>query len=73
MKSKRSDQHINNLNEVFKVLRRHNIKLNMEKHMFKVFVRKFLQFMVSQRGIKANPEKIQTILDMYPLRIVKKV
>lgn len=34
---------------------------------------KFLGFMISQRGIKANPEKIQAILNMLPPRSHKEV
>lgn len=63
MKSKRIDQHIEDLNKVFKILRKNTIKCNPKKYVFGVSVEKFLKFMVSQRGIKANPEKIQAILD----------
>ena len=34
---------------------------------------KFLGFMVSQRGIEVNPEKVQAILDMAAPKIVKDV
>ena len=34
---------------------------------------KFLGFMVSHRGIETNPDKIQAILDMKPLRSIKEV
>ena len=34
---------------------------------------KFLGFMVSQRGIEANPEKIRAIMEMTPPRNVKEV
>ena len=34
---------------------------------------KFLEFMVSQRGIEANPNKIQVILDMEPQKNIKEV
>ena len=35
--------------------------------------RKFLGFMVSQRGIEVNPEKIRAIMELKPPRMVKKV
>uniref|UniRef100_A0A2N9GHQ1 Reverse transcriptase/retrotransposon-derived protein RNase H-like domain-containing protein n=1 Tax=Fagus sylvatica TaxID=28930 RepID=A0A2N9GHQ1_FAGSY len=38
-----------------------------------VFSGKFLGFMVSQRGIEANPDKIKAILEMTPSRTVKEV
>ena len=34
---------------------------------------KFLGFMVSQRGIKANPEKVRAILEMASPKTVKEV
>ena len=34
---------------------------------------KFLGFMVSQRGIEVNPDKIQAILDMEPPKNIKEV
>ena len=42
------------------------MKLNPSKYAFGVALGKFLGFMVSHRGIKANLEKIKAILDMQP-------
>ena len=44
------------------------MKLNPSKCAFKVIAGKFLGFMVSQRGIKANPNKIRAIVEMAPRR-----
>lgn len=52
------------LKEVFNGLRKHRIKFNPEKCMFYITVEKFLRFMVSQKRIKANLEKIKAIIDM---------
>ena len=49
------------------------MKLNPSKCTFGVASRKFLGFMVSQKGIEANPEKVQAILDMMSPKIVKEV
>ena len=49
------------------------MKLNPSKCAFGVASRKFLGFMVSQRGIEANPDKIQAILNMKSLKNVKDV
>ena len=46
------------------LLRKYKMKLNLEKCAFGDESGKFLGFMVSHRGIKANPEKIQTIVQM---------
>ena len=49
------------------------MKLNPGKCAFGVTTGKFLGFMVSQRGIEANPDKIQAIMEMTPPRNVKEV
>ena len=49
------------------------MKLNPGKCVFRVALGKFLGFMVSQRGIEANPEKVQAIIDMASPRTVKEV
>ncbi|KAM1705935.1 hypothetical protein ACFX2K_028149 [Malus domestica] len=62
-----ADQHITNLSETFTILKRYRMRLNPNKCAFGVGSGKFLGFMISQRGIKANPEKIKAILDMNKL------
>ena len=49
------------------------MKLNPSKCAFGVLSGKFLGFMVSHRGIEANPNKIQAIMDMKPPQNVKEV
>ena len=49
------------------------MKLNPSKCAFEVTARKFLGFMVSQRGIEVNLDKIQAIIEMAPPRNVKEV
>ena len=49
------------------------MKLNPSKWVFGVSSRKFLGFMVSQRGIEANPDKIQAILSIEPPKNIKEV
>ena len=73
MKSLDERKHLDNLLETFDTIRRYNIKLNPSKCAFRVSSRKFLVFMVSQRGIDANPNKIQAILNMEPPKNVKEV
>ena len=73
VKSLDEKKHLDDLQETFDTLRRHNIKLNPSKCAFEVSSRKFLGFLVSQRGIEANPDKIQAILNMEPPRNVKEV
>ena len=73
VKSVRKNDHLNDLQETFNTLRSYNMKLNPSKCVFGVTVGKFLGFMVSQRGIEVNPEKVQAILELEPPRIVKAV
>lgn len=40
------------------------MKLNLSKCAFGVSVEKFPEFMVSQRRIEANPNKVKAILDI---------
>ena len=49
------------------------MKLNPSKCAFGVASGKFLGFMVSHRGIEANPEKIKAILDMKSPQSIKEV
>lgn len=61
------------LEKVLRVLRRYQVKLNLEKCIFVVSTNKFLRFMVSQRGIEVNLKKIKAILEMQALRLMKEV
>ena len=62
---------IANLAATFMNLRRFNIKLNPEKCIFGVPKGKLLGYIVFERGIEANPEKITDISNMGPIRNVK--
>ena len=66
VKSKISVCHEKDLEETFQTLRHYSMKLNLAKCAFGVSTEKFLGVIVSQKGIKANPEKIQAIMDMQP-------
>ena len=61
------------LKETFDTLRSYNMKVNPGKCAFEVTAGKFLGFMVSQRGIEANSDKIRAIIEMKPPRNVKEV
>ena len=66
VKSLDEGKHLDNLQETFNTLRRYNMKLNPSKCAFGVASGKFIGFMVSHKGIEANPEKIKAILNMKP-------
>ena len=73
VKSLFEKDHLNDLQETFDTLRSYNMKLNPSKYVFRVTAGKFLGFMVSQRGIEVNPEKVRAIIELGPPRMVKEV
>ena len=73
MKSLCESNHLDNLQETFDTLRSYNMKLNPSKCVFGVIAGKFLGFMVSQRGIEVNSEKVRVIMELGPPRTVKEV
>ena len=66
VKSLNEEEHLDDLQETIDTLKRFSMKLNPSKCGFGVLLENFLKFMVSHRGIKANPEKIKAILNMKP-------
>nr|AAR96234.1 putative polyprotein [Oryza sativa Japonica Group]ABF96264.1 retrotransposon protein, putative, Ty3-gypsy subclass [Oryza sativa Japonica Group] len=66
VKTKQKDDLISDLEETFASIRAFRMKLNPEKCTFGVPSGKLLGFMVSHRGIQANPEKVTAILNMKP-------
>ena len=66
VKSVKAGLHVNHLVEAFQVLKDYKMKLNPTKCAFGVSAGKFLGFIVNNRGIEANPEKIRAVLDMRP-------
>ena len=73
VKSLHEVDHLDDLRETFDTLQSFNMKLNPNKCTFRVTTRKFLGFMVSQRGIEVNPEKVRAIMELEPSRMVKEV
>ena len=63
VKSKERFDHIQHLQETFELLRKHDIKLNPLKCAFGISSSKFLGFMVTQRGIEANPVQLKSIME----------
>ena len=61
------------LKETFETLRQYKMKLKPTKCAFEVSLGKFLDFMVSQRGIEANLEKVKAILEMSSPKTIKEV
>ena len=73
VKSKEELAHLDDLRETFTTLKQYQMKLNPSKCVFGVASGKFLGFMVSQRGIEANPDKVQAIINMVSPKTIKEV
>ena len=73
VKSTTAELHIAHLSEAFQILREYNMKLNPAKCAFGVSAGKLLGFIVNNRGIEANPDKIKVVLDMPPPYNIKEV
>jgi hypothetical protein len=58
IKYTKADSLINDLQETFANLDRYSIKLNLKKCSFGVPIAQLLGYLISERGIEGNPEKI---------------
>jgi hypothetical protein len=63
--SKKQDNLIEDLQEIFNDIRKYNMMLNPTKCAFGVLAGQLLGLIVSNRGIEVNPKKIKDILDIY--------
>lgn len=66
-------EHLRDMEEVFRQVRRYEMQLNPTKCTFGVAVGKFLGFMLTSRGIKANPDKCKVVLKMQSPSTLKEV
>jgi hypothetical protein len=73
VKTRNSDMLIFDLEESFASLREYQWKLNPNKCVFSVPSGKLLSFIISHRGIEANPEKISAITKMKAPTCIKYV
>jgi len=62
--SHKRGQHATDLEELFDTISKYRLKLNPEKCVSGVEAGKFLGFMLTERGIEANPDKCATIIAM---------
>ncbi|XP_068474112.1 uncharacterized protein [Phaseolus vulgaris] len=71
--SREKEPHVADLEELFTTIARYRLKLNPEKCIFGVEAGKFLGFLLTERGIEANPEKCAAIVAMRSPTTVKEV
>jgi hypothetical protein len=73
VKTRKTSDLLCDLETTFKCLRAKGVKLNPEKCDFGVPQGMLLGFIVFERGIEANPEKIAAIINMGPIKDLKGV
>jgi hypothetical protein len=71
--SKSKEDHLADLVETFANMRDARLRLNPEKCIFRVCQGKILGYLVSHRGIEANPTKIQATINMAPPQSTKDI
>ena len=57
VKSKQEARHVEDLQGVFEILRKHKLCLNAEKCSFRVGVGKFLGYLITNHGIRLIPTR----------------
>jgi hypothetical protein len=67
VKNRKADDLVNDLHVAFDCLRVNRVKLNHEKCVFGVSHDMLLGYIVSQRGIEPNPEKVAALDRMGPI------
>ena len=67
-KSQKDESHVENLQKLFKRLRKFQLKLNPTKCTFGATSGKLIGFIVSKKGIKVDPDKIKAIRNLPPPR-----
>ncbi|XP_024010591.1 uncharacterized protein LOC112086024 [Eutrema salsugineum] len=73
VKSLEEKDHIAHLRECFELLNKHNMKLNPAKCRFAVTSGEFLGYLVTHRGIEANPKQIKALIEMPSPRTKREV
>ena len=73
VKSKVVSEHVEDLKNIFEILRKHKLRLNASKCSFGVGSGKFLGYMVTHREIEVNPDQIKAINSLQPPRNPKEV
>jgi hypothetical protein len=71
IKTRKADDLVGDLCIAFGYLRANGVKLNPEKCVFGMPQGMLLGYIVSQRGIEANPEKVAALERMGPIRDLK--
>ena len=66
VKSKLEYEYVNDLKNIFEILRRHKLRLNASKCSFRVGLGKFWGYMVTHHRIEVNLDQIKAINNVLP-------
>ncbi|XP_058180085.1 uncharacterized protein LOC131298624 [Rhododendron vialii] len=66
VESLKAENHLSHLAEVFAILKKYKLRLNADKCAFGVSSGKFLGYLVTRRGIEADPNQISAIQPLKP-------
>ena len=64
VKSRDKGDNIEDLKRVFNIMRAHQLKMNPTKSFLRVTSGKFLEFIVTSKGIHLDPEKVHAIQEI---------
>ena len=73
VKSKVASEHVGDLRNIFEIMRKYELRLNTSNCSFGVGPGKFLDYMVTHRGIEVNPDQIKAIKSLQPPQNPKEV
>ena len=73
VKSKVESEHVNDLENIFGILRKHKLDLDPSRCSFGIGSGKFLGYMVTHRGIEVDPDQVRKINNLQPPRSPKEV
>ena len=73
VKSKVESEHVNDLENIFGILRKHKLDLDPSKCSFSIGFGKFLGYMVTHRGIEVDLDQVRKINNLQPPRNPKEV
>ena len=73
IKGKSESDLISDIAETFDTLRKANMKLNLKKCTFGVETGRFLGYMITNEGMQANLEMVQSIINMASLKTLREV
>ena len=71
--SKSIDEHKRHLRTVLDILRKHSWRVKLKKSFFFQTELRYLGHIISQDGLRVDPDKVSVIKDMRPPRTIKEV